>query len=434
LLTLNVAHAGAQDNLRELYRDGRLGDNLPKLIVANIAQITPEMAKKMREHIEKEETGWFESHPADKDRIASAQMEQATGIFRLDWPATLLFSDFESLARNVTLDFYRTLFGDEFKLSQMHNTDEMLVRLGQDQEKNKALDRYFQDTLSLLRTLPLPAKPPAAPADPRQTLIVLKQSRQAMLENVETYLAAFKEYSAADRNLQQAKLALELFYAGIQPAAGDFKILVHSTTHCLRAREAAQVAQGKLDMRLGVLEQEQSQRLYAALELLFVPQVAARIEDAAGLQADVSKMYEAWIAVRRHTPDLIKLRDLHQAVGMLIGEVENGVRTNDLYSAIHGKLKELHGLIAELRSELLNIEYPFDHAQGATNIGRYCVEEMPTSEDVGALHNASGSLLDALPAILYRLAGRLASAAEKVETVVGLPQLTARPPEEEPAA
>jgi class 3 adenylate cyclase len=56
-----------------------------------------------------ERTAWWHAHPADRERVARARSEAATGIFRSDGPATVLFADIEDLARKVTQDHYREL-------------------------------------------------------------------------------------------------------------------------------------------------------------------------------------------------------------------------------------------------------------------------------------------------------------------------------------
>jgi Zn-dependent protease with chaperone function len=46
-----------------------------------------------------ERTGLFDTHPTDRDRIASAAREGAAGVFRGSGPASALFRDFEALVR-----------------------------------------------------------------------------------------------------------------------------------------------------------------------------------------------------------------------------------------------------------------------------------------------------------------------------------------------
>jgi hypothetical protein len=49
---------------------------------------------------------WFSTHPASGDRIRCARRAQKPGIFSLDIPATLIFSNFNVLAQQVSLLHY----------------------------------------------------------------------------------------------------------------------------------------------------------------------------------------------------------------------------------------------------------------------------------------------------------------------------------------
>jgi hypothetical protein len=206
---------------------------------------------------------------------------------------------------------------------------------------------------------------------------------------------------------------------------------VQSLSGCRRAREKAQVQLGTLDMKMADFEQAQADRIYAAMQLLFVPQVAARIEDAAALQADVLKMYAALIPLSRLCPSLLELRNAHVSLEIIFAHVGRATSAFQFFAGMRKQMTDIHRLVFEVREELFKIEYPFDHAKGATNIGRYCVPEMPLSDDLQALHDASDSMLDSLAPIFGRVVARLASTAERVETILGLAQLEPRKVEEE---
>jgi Zn-dependent protease with chaperone function/DNA-directed RNA polymerase subunit RPC12/RpoP len=128
LIYLNLANRGAHADLENFYREGRLADNLPRLIIANVAQLPEEARKFADELIEKEETSVFDSHPSDRDRIASARQESAAGVFQSRQPGTILFHDFDGLAKAVTWDFYSEIFGSEFKPTAVRPIEELLER------------------------------------------------------------------------------------------------------------------------------------------------------------------------------------------------------------------------------------------------------------------------------------------------------------------
>src|SRR5204862_6962780 len=83
LAELSVARRLAISDISQFLNEGRLADDLPALVLANVPQITPEIRKQVLEPLEMSKTGLFDTHPADRDRIASAALEKAPGIFRL---------------------------------------------------------------------------------------------------------------------------------------------------------------------------------------------------------------------------------------------------------------------------------------------------------------------------------------------------------------
>jgi Zn-dependent protease with chaperone function len=141
IFLLSVASQGAQSDLGEFYREGRLCDDLPKLILHNYQQFTPDVLGKLDRISVESTTGWLDTHPCDRDRIASARKENAAGIFQLEMPASVLFADYEGTCKRVTWDFYRGIFGNQLTREEIHPVDELLLRQEQQQLAFKSLHR-----------------------------------------------------------------------------------------------------------------------------------------------------------------------------------------------------------------------------------------------------------------------------------------------------
>ncbi len=126
LRTLGVTYGGVMQELGTYISSGKLPDNLPKLVVARAKTLPPEVAQRIRKSYESESTGLFDTHPCDKARIAAARREDTPGVFQCDGPASILFTDFDTLARNSTGDFYRGIFGIRFNTKVLRPTESML--------------------------------------------------------------------------------------------------------------------------------------------------------------------------------------------------------------------------------------------------------------------------------------------------------------------
>ncbi|MEJ7592200.1 MAG: M48 family metalloprotease [Planctomycetaceae bacterium] len=216
LAVLNVAYRGAISDLGGFYAEGRLGDNLPKLILLNVDQLPEKVHAKIDEMILQSKTGLFDSHPADTERMASAAKENTDGIFHLRLPAAHLFRRFDFLSRAVTWDFYKEIFGKELKKSDIHPVDDLMERLKVQQAAWKALRRFFRDQISWYRALSIPNDAWESAPDISTALLHLKRHRAKMLNLADGYGAAWKIYDEADTRLIEIGLAEALMRVGIQ--------------------------------------------------------------------------------------------------------------------------------------------------------------------------------------------------------------------------
>lgn len=154
LHVLGISWNGAMSDLSLLYQEERLVDNFPSLILLNSEQMLERGQRAIDEEIIESKTSVFDTHPCDRERIASAAAEKAEGIFQLELPAAHLFRKFDELSKAVTWDFYREMLGSELKKSQIHPVGRMARHLEEKQETWKALHRFFQGQLGALSTLP----------------------------------------------------------------------------------------------------------------------------------------------------------------------------------------------------------------------------------------------------------------------------------------
>ena len=103
---LAVAAQGAVVKLSHLWREGRLVDNYPGLIASLRGRYSDGFVGRLLAGLERRRAGIFNAHPSDRDRMALARGERARGILSTDLPATVLFADYNTLCREVTLEFY----------------------------------------------------------------------------------------------------------------------------------------------------------------------------------------------------------------------------------------------------------------------------------------------------------------------------------------
>ncbi len=427
LAVLGVATSGAYHDLSNWYRESRLGDDLPRLILANVKQLPPESRKLIDDQIDHSTTGWLDTHPADSQRIARARQAKLPGLFRDERPATELFADFRALSKTVTFDFYKSMLGRAVQISDLHPTERMLARQEGEDAGTRALGRYFQDTYNALRPLPFATGWVEAPQDARAAATRLRQAREQIAAGAEAYRQTFEAYLQADTRLIECEQASALLAAGFKIKSTTFSLPLTVSPEVKRTRTHSIERRTQSATALDPFERIAVERMTAAFELLHVPQVVAKLPDG---QIGIDRCREllcAVVAIRGTLDSLIELRNVHAATMLLVENLQGNEQDAELIGAITDQMKTLHRLIGDVRGRLTNVDYPFKHGKGKMSIAVYCAESTPSSEDLAGMLDAGGTILDRLPTLLVRLMGQLSLVAEMVETAIGLPPL-ADPP------
>lgn len=430
LLLLNVGWQGAQSDLSDFYHEGRLVDNLPRLILVNIEQFPAELRQKLDAIISESKTGLFDDHPADSERIASARAEQAPGVFHSDLPATVLFQDFDACAKNVSWDMYCEVLGPDVKPSSLHPVDSLLARQDKEKVSLEAQNRFFLGVFNILRPLRLPSTWLAEPPQPARVQSTLADSRSLMLTKIDSYRTALKAYDDADTRALEARQARAVFSAGLWPKAGQFKVSFNSRGEAENHRDRAFKELARFTSQMEPFEDAVGERLMAALTLLFDRGVASRIADSYELQRECQALLPMVTLVVNNTDTLLAVRNMNASLGLLLEGINGNEKNQVLIGEIVDLMKNLHAQLLAIRSQCERFVYPFDHADGQITVAKYILPYAPGSEDLGAIYNGAGLLLSSLGNLYNRSVGRLCTIAEMVEADLGFQPLEAAPPPE----
>ena len=423
ILHMSVAHQGALSDLGDFYREGRLADDLPRLIVANVDQLDEKARKKIRKIVNKTETSVFDTHPCDRDRVESARDEATNGIFRLEKPAEQLFRRYEYQAKAVTWDMYVAIFGGKLKKKDIHPVDQLLVRQRYQQENYKALFRFFQCAPSWYRPLSTPGIALKPPKDVKQAIAKVKTARQRMIKIAPRYQVAWKKYDKADTRQLECELAESLLKARLRVPKNLFKVPLFTYDDIERRLDAADYIQSKQEPYLAPFEDLAAERLYSALRLLRDPTLQRRIEHHEALTREVDELVDLFGHVNARLGQLLQIRNDQIVLGLLISMLEGNDGNRQLLARIFDTMSSLYDLIHDLSDVLESVPYPFDHSNEYMTVAHYMLPDLPEEENPIELYEAAGSIGESLPAIQTRVLGRMCQIAEIVETALGLEKL-----------
>ncbi len=424
LSNLGVSFQKSLSDIGASWQEGRLADSLPGLVRANRQRLDAEILERINQGIDDSTTGLFDTHPADRDRIANARHEGDRPIFRTELGATALFRDFHILSRAVSLDFYGSNIG-EVGADSLQPLEQLLAGQDTAEVEQQALGRYFQGTVHWLRIL-CPEAPPAAEApDPGNLLQALEAVRERLAAGCAAHLEHMSQYDAADTDLVNAAQGRSILAAGMSFDPEEWSLPGNQLSDVRDLEARAEERQSQLDATMAEQEDLALARLQNALRLLQLPGLA---EGRAKLRDELPALYAAARGLHSVRDPITRLRFELAGFGLLASQLSDNAENEGLIQAVKDGAASLHGRLT-LRDALADVPYPF-HAGAEVSLGAFLVPELPDADDLGALYKACQSAVGRAFGTYYKIMGRLAAAGESLETELGLEPLEA-PPEPE---
>jgi len=425
LHVLNMGAQGASVDLRELFGEGRLVDNYPRLVTVNVEQIPPPVLEEVRESVTKTKTGWFDTHPADTDRIASARRENAPGVFHGTGPATQLFSDFDALAKSASVDYYRGMLGPAFERVSLTTVDQVRDRQQNQTAAAESAKRFFLGQFSALRPLQWPAGFHWLADDLPACHARLQNARQQLSLLLPTYQQSLLEYREADDAWYEGHIAVAMHNAKIRIQANQFKQAVGTLNEALSTRGNAEQRQHHTAVNMPEFERLLVERMTSDLALLSDPLVVEKLPDAAALKEESTRLIEVLARVTQQLERLIELRNVSGGTQSLLSHIDSQRQNASYINELNARFAHLARLNQEVGAPLAALAYPFEHAQQGTTVAAQVFGDWPVGDDPGSTVDAAQSALDRLPTLQWRLITRLTEIAEKVEAALGYEPLMA---------
>jgi Zn-dependent protease with chaperone function len=424
LSQLTLADQQFRNQLGSFDREGRLVDNLPRLIVMNSWQLSKEAHEYLARMAFEQKTRWFDTHPADRDRIATVEGENAPGIFRLKHPAELLFRSFPALCRAATVDLYRELFGREFEAETLASVDNLFANQPTEGNDLRALQRYFQKQFTFYRPLQITPDAVATPNSVAGAVELLKEVRcrmEAAFEHIAKPLRSFKD---AQRVLDDVQRARPLLAADIKLAPTAFNVDLSSLAKVERVESEQRAQQEAVQKPLAKFDRLAEKRLTTALSLLDVPEIASRIDESADVLQRRQRLLKVSSVLAKQLPTAIRLLDQHAVMQMCLCLLNDNSEDAKAENLLRQTATDVAWVVRGLRDALKYHSCPFAHAKSEITLADYILAELPDNDDLGAHLDTSRTMSTALLRLHSRTLGGLCLIAEQVEKAIGLPPLS----------
>ncbi len=401
---LSLCFQHAVTSVDDLWREGKLGDRFPRLVAARYQSLGERAPGLYADYLAESKTGLFDTHPSDRDRIASIAREAEAGVFSCELPATALFRDFEAVEKSFSSELYREILGERFHEGRLVSVEESVAAQQQAAADVEVVERYLEHDPNALWRLPLPRELPPPPADP---LAELQQARQAMAAQREAHAMEVEAHGAAYERLRSALVAENALRAGFQINAESFGLKGGELDHAVQARELAATEIEGIESRLQAMEQVAARRLLTALAVPASP-------------AEISRPLACAVFLGEIRPRLGELLRLQTG----LGSIASWLQSNESTQAASNRLNELSAEIGRrlqtLAAELAAQPYPFDDRGAGVTLARYAQLDEPLGHGVGDIAQANATALSNLFSLSIRVLAHLARAAEEVERGLGL--------------
>jgi Zn-dependent protease with chaperone function len=428
LHVMSIAQNGAYLDRGSNWKKRRLADGVAKPVPANVPDLPEEMIAALRAEFETGVTRWFQSHPCDRERIARAMVEApAEGIFRLDGPASAVFSDIKELSRVVSIDYYRSIVDAGLTTGHIVAGDEFVLSPSGEKQGRAAAERFFlsMNNLMALR-LNLPADPAKVFSRTDQGLCVeaFAQARNDLLAARAACLDASERSEEALPRLRAleyatiahgARLNFDLTSFGFGPLGPDEVKSVRETItqeleqHDLACAPFGAAATKRLALALAALgEDARIQQIAdgparAALAIALYPCLA-----------HLARVYRP--SVRSVARSRAVLTFMLEVISL--GNNSQNYRVMDSFNTAVGDLATaLRSFRAELGEQ---IKYPFEHPVPNLTLGKFMLgRELPFRDDPAGLVAAADAAVERIGGLYTRVLGRFAETAEAVEESFG---------------
>ncbi|MFN0134978.1 MAG: M48 family metalloprotease [Phycisphaerae bacterium] len=415
LAELNMASQTAHQQLGAAWRDRRLADNLVGLISHRARSIPPDATADIRKTIESTPTALLATHPADRDRIASVKRSPSGGVQIADGPATQLFDQFDKVCKTMTFVYYRDRIGEEVTPANLTSTELLVDQHEQRVRESAALSGYLCLDVSDVRPFVVSSIELESTAPPKDLAAAARAAVSRVRSLAPAAKDAYAKLSAAEDRLATLEAAEMLCRGKVQLQPKQVGLAKWSVAEIESARTQVRREMHPILDTVRAYEDAVSERLAAELRLLRLPAVAKQVPSAPKLIETAEKIWRALV----HLQPVLEFRvQVLQAIRCLmwVGEIsERGGVTEELAASLTIRIKDIAETANNLRRDLRDVDYPFEHAQRGITLGPYLLAHPILGNDPSVVLQAGQQMIEQLHALQSRGMTRLVYVASRLE-------------------
>jgi Zn-dependent protease with chaperone function len=438
---LSWAYTIANDDLGNAWQEGRLADNLPKLINIRAGQLTPkkkqELINSLRKSKQKE---LFDTHPSTTERIAHAhkydspplfcldlgnhhlenfnkiaRANDAGGIYRASIPSGILLRDLDAFCKSETLYYYETLLEQSIPNNRLIAVEELLNAREKESAAANSLDKLFLGQFNLLKKplmIETKTEEHQNPESFRSDINRLKGSLEKLKNE---YIAASQITSKIDNRLLLLDQAEALLGAGFSFEPKDFNIIRADMETIEQSRLRAKSEQAKQFEIMEKYERTAFEIMGKSLSQLNSSFISSNLPESVDLKQKAVDYIDTWNNLSRAHPEFVSIESVYHQLNLLAHQLDENQENEFYISSMLQLMHDGHHKLQDLKKRFASIEYPFNHADGDIYLGHFLVGRVPAEDQLGPLIDALERGMKSPYELLHRLASAMAAIVVKVE-------------------
>jgi len=419
---LSMAMQQGHQHLAQSWEDGRLVEDFPGMIAESARQLPQEALATIEDAIHGAQTGAYDSHPADIDRIENAQQQQAPGIFTLNMPGRHLLFNYDTLTREVTYNHYRFDLGLDVDESNFASIGQFMGEAQQNEADQKTLYKFTGGLDPDPRT-PWRVRYKGEGHDFATLCARLSKARKVCAQGAKSLNNPLQRRAKLYDRRATLRSARVLIKAGLTIDGQAFKIKQPDSVGVATELKKVEHALASFLPAVTAYQQVINERLSLALTIM-------------GMRPYLGRQPVTAAAIRQRNRDSNAINTLAR-IGALLEKFQDAARdcrillqtrtptekkTTAIDTVRKQRLNELQILWDRLFKAIEDIDYPFDHNAGQLTLAEYIEKQLPPSGSYADrdewLTESAGIVVEKLYAVYTRIARRLAKAASIVEAAL----------------
>jgi Zn-dependent protease with chaperone function len=415
---LRLIGAGWQRALgrqQDSFSAHRLVNDLPGFVALETQRVPADLRAAMDKAAGEAKTGWFDTHPSDRDRVRAATGARAAGVLAGEAGAAAIFDDFSTVAQQATTHYYQHQCNIDLQQVQLLPLEAVAGEALALAESEKVSREYYHGLLTFRTLLVLSPGDLHRAASLEELAIEWRAACERQAEILKSVAKPLEVLVAADRADLRMDQADTLLQAGFKIAAKEFNLPKPTAQAVRDQRAGARLAITQRQPEVAPALQATCDRLVAALRAYFIAPAPAALNS--GGAAEVERLVRIVSRLDTLPGSLLRLRNLLASFELLLRNCPKEAG-KPFYQTWRHTGTLIGRETADIVQALTGLEYPFDHAQGQVKLVQFLMESTEHPDESVAAFLRGQAVLDRLFTLYSRITSRLAQFALEAERTV----------------